>query len=73
MLAKKKVNVDIILQSLGRDGKQDISFTVPESMLDVALDALKDGIDELGAEEVVFDKNVSKVSAVGAAMSSNPG
>lgn len=73
LLAKKKINVDIILQSLGRDGKQDISFTVPESMLEPALDALNENLSEIGAEEIVFDKDVSKVSAVGAGMASNPG
>ena len=73
LLAKKKVNVDIILQSLGRDGKQDISFTVAESNLDTALEVLNGSLSEIGAEEVLFDKNVSKVSAVGAGMASNPG
>lgn len=73
LLAKKKINVDIILQSLGRDGKQDISFTVPESMLEPALDVLNENLSEIGAEEIVYDKDVSKVSAVGAGMASNPG
>ncbi len=73
MLAKKGINVDIILQSLGRDGKQDISFTVPESALENALEVLNENLSEIGAEKVLYDSNVSKVSAVGAGMSSNPG
>lgn len=73
MLAKKGINVDIILQSLGRDGKQDISFTVPESSLENALEVLNENLSEIGAEKVLHDSNVSKVSAVGAGMSSNPG
>ncbi len=73
LLAKKGINVDIILQSLGRDGKQDISFTVPESSLDSALEVLNANMSEIGAEKVLHDSNVSKVSAVGAGMSSNPG
>ena len=73
MLAKKGINVDIILQSLGRDGKQDISFTVPESALENALEVLNENLSEIGAEKLLYDSNVSKVSAVGAGMSSNPG
>ena len=73
LLAKKNINVDIILQTLGADGKQDISFTVPESALETAIEALKENLDQFGAEEVLFDKNVSKVSIVGAGMASNPG
>lgn len=73
ILAKKNINVDIILQSLGRDGKQDISFTVPESSLESALEILNENLGVIGAETVLYDRNVSKVSAVGAGMSSNPG
>lgn len=73
LLAKNGINVDIILQSLGRDGKQDISFTVPESMLEVTIECLNKNLSELGADTVLFDKKVSKVSAVGAGMASNPG
>lgn len=73
LLSKKNINVDIILQSLGRNGKQDISFTVPESMLESAVKVLSDEIKAIGAEEVVYDRDVSKVSAVGAGMASNPG
>lgn len=73
LLAKKSINVDIILQTLGRDNKQDISFTVPESSLDSTLEILENNLPDLEAEKILYDKNVSKVSAVGAAMASNPG
>ncbi|MBQ7718147.1 MAG: aspartate kinase [Clostridia bacterium] len=73
LLAKKNINVDIILQTLGSDGKQDISFTVPESSLESAVETLNDNLSEFGAEKILFDKNVSKVSIVGAGMASNPG
>lgn len=73
LLGKKGINVDIILQSLGRDGKQDISFTVPESALEGALEVLEENKAEIGVENILHDSNVSKVSAVGAGMSSNPG
>ncbi|MDD6308373.1 MAG: aspartate kinase [Clostridia bacterium] len=73
ILAQKNINVDIILQSLGRDGKRDISFTVSESALDAALQVLEENRDVIGAAEVLHDSDVSKVSIVGAGMVSNPG
>ena len=73
ILAKKKINVDIILQSIGRDGSKDISFTVSEDDLETALNVINENNAIIGAEKVVSDKNVSKVSIVGAGMTSNPG
>lgn len=73
LLAKKKINVDVIIQSLGRDGKKDISFTVPESALEATLKIIDDNKGIIGAERVDHNENVSKVSIVGAGMASNPG
>ncbi len=73
VLASKKVNVDIILQSVGRDGTKDISFTVPEESLDAAIEALNDQMELLGAHRIEGDEDVTKVSIVGAGMQSNPG
>ena len=73
ILAKKNINVDIILQSIGRNNKQDISFTVPESSLEVALEVLRENNGILGAKEIISTCDVSKVSIVGAGMASNPG
>lgn len=73
ILAKKNINVDIILQSIGRDGKKDISFTVPESALELALETLKENMEVIGASNILHDADVSKVSIVGAGMVSNPG
>lgn len=72
-LAAKKVNVDIILQSIGRDGTKDISFTVSRSHKDLAMEVLGDISDNLKAHGVVCDDNISKVSVVGAGMQTNPG
>ncbi len=72
-LAKKNINVDIILQSIGRDGKKDISFTVPESSLETALTILEENMDVIGGSQILHDADVSKVSIVGAGMVSNPG
>ncbi len=73
ILAKKNINVDIILQSIGRDNKKDISFTVPESSLELALETLKENMEVIGASGILYDADVSKVSIVGAGMVSNPG
>ena len=72
-LAKRSINVDIILQSIGRDTTKDISFTVPESQLETALDALKSVSEVLNAKEILHNEDVAKVSAGGAGMVNNPG
>ena len=73
ILAKKKVNVDVILQSIGRDGSKDISFTVNAGDLETALNIINENNAIIRAEKVIHDENVSKVSIVGAGMTSNPG
>ncbi len=73
LLAKNKISVDIILQSIGRDNKKDISFTVDLDALDGALKVLEENNGVIGAEKIVHYDNVSKVSIVGAGMVSNPG
>ncbi len=73
LLAKKKVNVDIILQSIGRDGSKDISFTVSAGDLETALNVINENNAIIRAEKVIHDENVSKISIVGAGMTSNPG
>ena len=73
MLSSRKINVDIILQSIGRDGTKDISFTVPLDSCDSALELLKAQQDILRAHSIEVDTDVTKVSIVGAGMQSNPG
>ncbi|MDD2955456.1 MAG: aspartate kinase [Oscillospiraceae bacterium] len=73
LLAAKKINVDIILQSIGRDGTKDISFTVSRSHKGAALEALEEIKKNLGAHDIVCEDNISKISIVGAGMQSNPG
>lgn len=73
MLAKSKINVDIILQSIGRHNTKDISFTVPLSQKDEALACLEEEKELFNAQSVELDDNVSKISIVGAGMQSNPG
>ena len=72
-LAAKNINVDIILQSVGRNGTKDISFTVGQDNLKAAIEMLNPYAEALGASSVVYDENVAKVSIVGAGMESHPG
>lgn len=73
LMAKEKVSVDIILQSNGYDGRQNISFTIGRDDLDIALKALEKHKERLTAQEIVHDDSVAKLSIVGAGMASNPG
>ena len=73
LLASKKIDVDIILQSIGRDGTKDISFTVPENGLLIAMNVLQENQEMLQAKEINYNTEVAKVSIVGAGMQSTPG
>lgn len=73
LLAKKNINVDIILQSLGLNNTQEISFTVPLADAEDALAVLEEAKGNLQFAELSCDKSVSKVSVVGAGMATNAG
>ena len=70
LLAQKNINVDIILQSTGRDGKKDISFTCAEGEADLAMRVLKESAH---FHDVSADTTCAKVSIVGAGMQSHSG
>ena len=72
-LAKHNINVDIILQSVGREGTKDISFTVAQDDLEDALKVLEENKEALTIKEIKHNANVAKVAIVGAGMMSNPG
>ncbi|MCI8940709.1 MAG: aspartate kinase [Dorea sp.] len=72
-LARNHINVDIILQSVGRDGTKDISFTVSEDDLQDALNVLEEHKETLTIQQITSNKHVAKISVVGAGMMSNPG
>ena len=72
-LAQHKINVDIILQSVGRDATKDITFTVPRDDGKTAVSAIEGLRDSLNYKEVTVDESVAKVSVVGAGMESHPG
>ncbi len=72
-LARKNIDVDIIIQSQGRDGTNDISFSVTKESLQPALDLMEEIKDVVKAKEIIYDENVAKISIVGAGMTSKPG
>lgn len=72
-LAQHKINVDIILQSVGRDGTKDITFTVPKDDGKTAVESMKTLMDSLNYKKVELDESVAKISVVGAGMESHPG
>ncbi len=72
-LAQQKINVDIILQSVGRDSTKDITFSVPKSDAKTAMDSLAALKDSLNYKELTKDETIAKISVVGAGMESHPG
>ena len=72
-LANQNINVDLILQSIGRDHTKDISFTVAKSDLEEKLRIIEEHREEIGGSSISYSDQVAKVSVVGAGMTSNPG
>ncbi len=72
-LSQKNINVDIILQSVGRDGTKDITFTVSRDNGPIAVELLENSIAVTENCKIVCDTKVAKVSIVGAGMESHPG
>jgi aspartate kinase (monofunctional class) len=72
-LAKNNINVDIILQSVGREGTKDISFTVASEDLEAAIRTLEENKERLTIKKITWNEDVAKLSVVGAGMMSNPG
>ena len=73
LLAKEKINVDIILQSIGRGDTKDISFTVAKGDKDRAKQVLEENREYLGFDHIDVSDDIAKVSIVGAGMINNPG
>lgn len=73
LLGKKNINVDVILQSIGRDGTKDISFTVARDQVGEVEKILEANRTRLTFDSLETDSTVAKVSVVGAGMQSNAG
>ena len=73
LLAKERINVDLILQSIGRNNTKDISFTVARSDAEEARAILEENRDYIGFQSIEVNTQVAKVSIVGAGMVNNSG
>jgi len=73
LLAKHDINVDIIIQSIGREERKDISFTVAKQDLKETMELLNEHRDGITAQNVTSEEDVAKLSIIGAGMTSNPG
>ncbi|OED34549.1 aspartate kinase [PVC group bacterium (ex Bugula neritina AB1)] len=72
-LAEANINIDIIIQNVSVEGFTDISFTVKEEDLHVTILVSKEAVRDLEAKEVIFKKNVSKLTLVGVGMRRHSG
>ena len=73
LLAKENINVDIILQSIGRDDSKDISFTVARSDAQRAKEVMEENKEAIGCKSVELNDQIAKISIVGAGMANNAG
>ena len=73
LLARNKVNVDLILQSIGRSETKDISFTVAKADMDLAARLLEENRDSICFDHIDVSDDIAKISIVGAGMMNNPG
>ena len=71
LLSKKGISSDVILQSIGRDGTKDISFTIDQKNLDDALEVLNANKERLTAQKILHKEDVAKVSVIGAGMTTD--
>lgn len=73
-LAKAAINVDMIIQNVGRDkGETDVTFTVPQADLARAQAMLDDRREEIGFNRIITDSKIAKISVVGVGMKSHAG
>ncbi len=73
LLARHHINVDIIIQSVGQEGRKNVSFTVARTDLQEAMTVLNENRESLTAQSVECAADVAKISIIGAGMTSNPG
>ena len=73
-LAQASINVDMIIQNVGRDkGETDVTFTVPQTDLARAQALLDDRRSEIGYNRIITDSHIAKISVVGVGMKSHAG
>ena len=73
-LAEANINVDMIIQNVGRDkGETDVTFTAPQADLARCTDILENQRDAIGFNRLIADTKVAKISVVGVGMKSHAG
>ena len=73
VLGKANINVDAIIQSIGRNGSKDISFTLPRADVEEAMRVLEKQKATLRFDHLTVEDKIAKVSIVGAGMMTTPG
>ena len=73
LLGKKNLNVDIIIQSIGREGTKDISFTIARDDVKDVVALLEENKTRITAQRIEVDETVAKVSVVGVGMRNHSG
>ena len=73
LLGKARINVDAIIQSIGRTESKDISFTLPRADVEEAVHVLEEQKEALGFDHITVEDKIAKVSIVGAGMMTTPG
>ncbi|WP_459788717.1 aspartate kinase [Alteriqipengyuania sp. 357] len=73
-LAEASINVDMIIQNVGRDkGETDVTFTIPQTDLARAQALLEDKRESIGYNRIITDSHIAKISVVGVGMKSHAG
>ena len=72
-IAASKINVDMIIQNIGKDGKTDISFTVPKTELKKEFAKIKAAAEAVGCLDVTVNEEIAKVSIIGVGMRTHTG
>jgi len=72
-VADANIVVDMIIQNTSIEGYTDLTFTVPQGDLKKTMELIRPVAAEVGAQQVVGDKNIAKISIVGVGMKNNAG
>lgn len=72
-IARERINVDMIVQNVSREGKTDLTFTMPKEDLARSEEAMARIVSQIGAEGYSADSDIAKLSLIGAGMKTDPG
>ncbi len=72
-LAEASINVDMIIQNISHDGFTDLTFTVSKADFKKALDMVKKSSTGIGAQNILADQDITKISLVGSGMRTHAG